>query len=1145
MPRLIAILVSLILMFTFIPQAKASETYFKFEYESRKQLEDLSRIISIDNVKGDTVFAFANDEELANFKAKGYSYEILPHPNTLTTVRMADDKDLILDWDVYPTYTGYLTIMNDFETDYPNLCQVENIGYTVEGRQILFAKLSANVNTEENEPEIMYSSTMHGDETTGYILMLHLIDYLLSNYGTDPQITYMLNNSEVWINPLANPDGTYAGGNNTVNGATRYNANGYDLNRNFPDPDDGQHPGGAWQPETIDMMDFFDEHSFVISANFHGGIEVVNYPWDTYQRLHPDNNWFVAISREYADSAQANSPSGYMDDLNNGITNGYAWYEVDGGRQDYITYWKGGRETTIELSTTHLLPENQLLAHWNYNRAALITYIEQSFYGIKGLVTDFETGLPLAATISVIGHDADSSEVYTDPDVGDYHRMISAGTYSLRFTSPGYVPQTVSNISVTTRNVTVVNVQLQPMSDDPVLQFLSHDAGRVMPTDSISMAIILINNGAGNASGISASLSTEDEYAIVTQSTSTYPSITALGGTGMSYTDYKFYVSASCPETHLIDFKLNITAADGYVDSAFFSILANVHIENFETGNFLTFPWAMDGDGDWVIASSGAYEGSYCGKSGSISHNQNSVILLEYDVTAADTISFYYKVSSEATYDFFRFYIDGNMRNEWSGEVGWAIARYPVSAGTHTFKWEYDKDYSVSGGSDCGWIDLIDFPYVRQSLEIITPSLPDWTIGIPYSQQLEVSGGVGNLTWSDADGDLVGTGLNLSSAGLLSGSPATTGTISFTAHVVDQASNYDDKLFNFTINAAPIIITVDLPDWTQGYPYSYQLTASGGTGIKTWSDLNGDLDGTGLALSSGGLISGTPTLAGPIDFTAHIEDDPGASDTEVFDFIINPGLQITTDTLPDWTVGIQYAQQLTATGGTGNKTWSDLDDDLAEFGLTISDGGLVVGLPTSIGSVSFTANIEDAIGASDQQQLNFTLNPEPQITTESLPNGFIGQPYSVQLEAMGGTGTLTYSDLNSDLEGTGLELISSGLISGTPISGNLITFTAAVTDIPGAQTSDEFSITIEFSYLAGDANGDDHVIGSDVTYLVQYLRGITPEPEPYLAGDANGDCVVTGPDVTFLVNYFRGIGDPPIYGDCPPLAIRKGESISK
>ena len=58
------------------------------------------------------------------------------------------------------------------------------------------------------------------------------------------------------------------------------------------------------------------------------------------------------------------------------------------------------------------------------------------------------------------------------------------------------------------------------------------------------------------------------------------------------------------------------------------------------------------------------------------------------------------------------------------------------------------------------------------------------------------------------------------------------------------------------------------------------------------------------------------------------------------------------------------------------------------------------------------------------------------------------------------------------------------------------------------------------------------VIGSDVTYLVSFFRGIAPAPVPYYAGDANGDCYLTGADVTYLVSYFRGVGSSPVDGDC-------------
>src|SRR5690606_23026121 len=118
------------------------------------------------------------------------------------------------------------------------------------------------------------------DELTGYVLMLRLIDSLLATYGTDARITQLVNNAEIWINPLANPDGTFRSGNNTVSGATRYNYNNYDLNRNFPDPILGVNPNQ--QIETTRFRNIAETNNFALVANFHGGTEVVNYPWDTW-----------------------------------------------------------------------------------------------------------------------------------------------------------------------------------------------------------------------------------------------------------------------------------------------------------------------------------------------------------------------------------------------------------------------------------------------------------------------------------------------------------------------------------------------------------------------------------------------------------------------------------------------------------------------------------------------------------------------------------------------------------------------------------------------------------------------------------------------------------------------------------------------
>jgi len=270
------------------------EVYFQFEVGINTDLGEITNIISIDNLEDNTVYAYASEKEYNNFLLLNIKHTILPRPGTLTIPEMSDNSEAIMDWDTYPTYDAYITMMNNFAANYPGICTLVNAGSSVQGRDLLLIKISDNVLVNEAEPQFLYTSTMHGDETTGYVLMLRLIDSLLTSYGTDPRITNLIDNSEIWINPNANPDGTYFGGNNTVYGATRYNANGYDLNRNFPDPVNGIHPNE--QQETAVMKNLAEQNNFVLCANFHGGTEVVNYPWDTWTNgsphfiSHPDES---------------------------------------------------------------------------------------------------------------------------------------------------------------------------------------------------------------------------------------------------------------------------------------------------------------------------------------------------------------------------------------------------------------------------------------------------------------------------------------------------------------------------------------------------------------------------------------------------------------------------------------------------------------------------------------------------------------------------------------------------------------------------------------------------------------------------------------------------------------------------------------
>ncbi len=478
MKRLFILLVFILLISTVFSQhnknipdlfKKNGEIYFTINNISKADLEIISKTVSIDNFKDGEVYANANKEEFINFLKLGFDYSLQPHPNENFNPEMVSFKDIkeLKSWDYYPTYEAYVAMMYQFAADYPEICQVSSIGQTVNGRELLMAKISDNVAEDEDEPEFLYTSTMHGDETAGYIFLLQLIDSLLTSYGTDSRITKLVDSIEIYINPLANPDGTYHGGNSTVGGAIRRNGNNVDLNRNYPDPQDGPHPDGhAWQPETVAFMNFAESHHLVMSCNMHAGAEVCNYPWDTWPVYPADSAWWEYVCHEYADTVHAYSPSGYMSGFDNGVTNGYAWYSINGGRQDYMNYFQQCREFTLELSYTKLLPESQLPVYWGYNRHSLINYMEQVLYGVRGIITDMTTGQPIVAEVEILNHDADSSMVFSDLPAGNYHRPIFAGTYDIRFSAPGYEADTIFGVSVASEATTYLNAALKPIGID-------------------------------------------------------------------------------------------------------------------------------------------------------------------------------------------------------------------------------------------------------------------------------------------------------------------------------------------------------------------------------------------------------------------------------------------------------------------------------------------------------------------------------------------------------------------------------------------------------------------------------------------------------------------------------------------------------
>ena len=154
--------------------------------------------------------------------------------------------------------------------------------------------------------------------------------------------------------------------------------------------------------------------------------------------------------------------------------------------------------------------------------------------------------------------------------------------------------------------------------------------------------------------------------------------------------------------------KANILLSDGiHLDTMSITLPYGGFNESFDPDYFNTHNWQMSGDAPWSVTDEETPNGGYSAQSGVITHNQSSTMTI-IQTTQETEISFSKRVSSETSYDFLHFYIDDEDLSQWSGNLHWTEERFPVTQGTHTFKWSYVKDYSVNLGHDCAWVDDIN-----------------------------------------------------------------------------------------------------------------------------------------------------------------------------------------------------------------------------------------------------------------------------------------------------------------------------------------------------------------------------------------------------------------------------------------------------
>jgi hypothetical protein len=306
----------------------------------------------------------------------------------------------------------------------------------------------------------------------------------------------------------------------------------------------------------------------------------------------------------------------------------------------------------------------------------------------------------------------DSTEQYGNFSPGEVKSVVNGFSFKVSDTIPDGLRVKFNVRTVNADTSWLSNFRIEVHAPNLYIgKVVIHDSingnnnGHLDPGESVDIAVTVANSGDFACPGTWIKISSPSDYLVFSVDSIYLDTILPLLNKTAVFKldiapDACLYSSAD----------LHLVAGSGLYRSKM-TVLETIGLlmEDWETNGFTKFPWINGGTATWFIDTI-HYKGSYSARSGVIYNNSTSRLEVTLSVGKDDSISFYTKVSSEQDYDWLHFFIDDVPLGQWSGEQDWQRVSYPVTPGTHTFKWWYVTDISFLNGSNAGWIDNIVFP---------------------------------------------------------------------------------------------------------------------------------------------------------------------------------------------------------------------------------------------------------------------------------------------------------------------------------------------------------------------------------------------------------------------------------------------------